>query len=208
MTSNFIYTIFFGHHSFMNFIAIILESIFFDFLLVTTILSSIFWFITNKYLSINSSINNKQNINYNNINQNANDFNSNKVEWLYSFDVHCNSYFIYFIISNVLVLILTPILLQKSLLSLILGNSIYLAAAIAYFYVTFLGYDGMNKYLFILISSTSHIHFEYTALPIIKHSEKLLYPLPIIIILYIISMLCHFSLIQSLLHYHYGYHAT
>eukprot|EP01084_Bolivina_argentea_P186249 321075_1 len=119
--------------------------------------------------------------------EDGNNNDGNKVEWLYSFDVHCNSYFIYFIISNVIVLILTPILLQKSLFSLILGNSIYLTAIIGYFYVTFLGYD---------------------ALPIIQQSEKLLYPLPIIIILYIISMLCHFSLIQSLLHYHFGYHAN
>eukprot|EP01084_Bolivina_argentea_P256618 432107_1 len=56
---NIIYTIFFGHHSFWNFVAVILESIFFDFLLVTTILSSLFWFVTNKYLSINSQ-NNQQ----------------------------------------------------------------------------------------------------------------------------------------------------
>lgn len=213
---NISYTIFFGHHSFWNFIAVILESIFFDFLLATTILSSIFWYISNKYLSINSSSNNKQNINYNlvgnNINNGNSDFDSNKVEWLYSFDVHCNSYFIYFIISNVLVLILSPILLRKSLFSLILGNSIYLASIIAYFYVTFLGYDGMY-YLYhisllfvVIIINIKHIT-NYIALPIIQQSEKLLYPLPIVIILYVISMLCHFSIIQSLLHYHYGYHA-
>eukprot|EP01084_Bolivina_argentea_P242438 406701_1 len=173
ITSNIIYTIFFGHHSFWNFIAVIVGSIIFDFLLMTTVLSSVFWFITNKYLSlhVNSSSNKPLKATHNGYND------GNKVEWLYSFDVHCNSYFIYFVISNIFVLILTPVLLQKSLFSLILGNSIYFTAIIAYFYVTFLGYD---------------------ALPIIQQSEKLLYPLPIIVILYIISMLCHLSAVQSL----------
>ena len=46
----------------------------------------------------------------------------------------------------------------------------------------------------------------HTALPSIKHSEKLLYPLPIVVVLYIISMLCHFNVVHFLLHYHYGYH--
>ena len=173
---NMIYTIFFGHHSFWNFVAVFAESIIFDFMMVTCILSTLFWFVTNKYLSINSSATHHL----------KDDNDGNKVEWLYSFDVHCNSYFIYFVISNVLVLILTPILLRKSLFSLILGNSIYLTAAIAYFYVTFLGYD---------------------AIPIIQHSERLLFPLPVIIILYIVFMLVHFNLTQFTLHYHYGYHS-
>merc|ERR1712087_729779 len=171
-------TVFFGHHSFWNFFAVILESVFFDFLLMTSVFSSSIWFISNKYLSINAP-------HHGHSYHAAGSGDGNQVEWLYAFDVHCNSYFIYFVISNVLVLILTPILLRQSLFSLILGNSIYLIAIIAYFYVTFLGYD---------------------AIPIIQHSERLLFPLPVIVILYIVFMLIHFNLTQFTLHYHYGYH--
>jgi len=184
VTSNVIYTVFFGHHSFWNFVAVILESVFFDFLLMTSVCSSSIWFISNKYLSINSPRHFGQSGHHHSYHV-AGSNDGNQVEWLYAFDVHCNSYFIYFMISNVLVLLLTPILLQKSLFSLILGNSIFLVAVIAYFYVTFLGYD---------------------ALPIIKHSEKLWYPLPLVVVLYILSMLLHFHLVHFQLHYHYGYH--
>ena len=144
ITSNMIYTIFFGHHSFWNFLAVILESVFFDFLLMTSVCSSSIWFISNKYLSINSPHHLGQSGHHHSYHLPGHS-DGNQVEWLYSFDVHCNSYFIYFMISNVLVLLLTPILLQKSLFSLILGNSIFLVAVIGYFYVTFLGYDGMLK---------------------------------------------------------------
>ncbi|ETO24531.1 UNC-50 family protein [Reticulomyxa filosa] len=72
------------------------------------------------------------------------------VEWLYSFDIHCNSYFIYFVVSNVIILLLAPFLLRSNLFSLISGNSIYLIAVIGYFYVSFLGYDGHFLFYFCL----------------------------------------------------------
>lgn len=144
ITSNMIYTVFFGHHSFWNFLAVILESVFFDFLLMTSVCSSSIWFICNKYLSINSPHHHGHSGHHHSYHL-AGNSDGKQVEWLYSFDVHCNSYFIYFMISNVLVLLLTPILLQKSLFSLILGNSIFLVAIIGYFYGTFLGYDGSSQ---------------------------------------------------------------
>ena len=146
----------------------------------------------------------------------------NGIEWLYSFDIHCNSYFIYFIISNVILLLLTPIMYhESSTFSLILGNSVYLIAIIMYFYITFLGYQGYVLNLFVLFCLGCNVldcviflcvclllfFIFVVALPTTSNTEILLYPLPIVLILYIISLLTHFSVTHRLLRWHYGYGA-
>ena len=147
LISNIIHTIIFGEKRFLNFIAVILETIFFDFMFISGILSIIYWIISNKYLidsnnNNNNSVSQITNLISNELNNRYN-FDGNNIELGYSFDIHCNSYFIYFIINNIIVLILSPILLRQNTLSLILGNSISLFAFISYFYISFLGYNGM-----------------------------------------------------------------
>ena len=106
------------------------------------------------------------------------------VEWQYAFDIHCNSYFIYFLVSNVLIFCLTPILLHDSWLSLTIGNTVYLFALVFYFYISFLGYD---------------------ALPMVQKTQSLLYPIPVVFVIYLVFMLMHINVSHTLLKLHYGY---
>eukprot|EP01128_Nolandella_sp_AFSM9_P007267 TRINITY_DN392_c1_g1_i1.p1 TRINITY_DN392_c1_g1~~TRINITY_DN392_c1_g1_i1.p1 ORF type:complete len:182 (-),score=35.54 TRINITY_DN392_c1_g1_i1:201-746(-) len=64
-----------------------------------------------------------------------------KVEWLYAFDVHCNSYFLVYLILYVVQYLLLPVVLLDGYLVTALANSLYLAAVAAYFYSTFRGYE-------------------------------------------------------------------
>eukprot|EP01080_Neovahlkampfia_damariscottae_P004558 gene4558-7942_t len=57
--------------NFWNILLLIFNKIFIEFLLLSIILSTITWFISNKYLKTPSAGN-------------------QDVEWLYSFDIHCN----------------------------------------------------------------------------------------------------------------------
>jgi hypothetical protein len=63
------------------------------------------------------------------------------VEWLYCFDVHCNSYFPLFLVLYPLQFFLVPLLLKPVFLATLLANSIYCGAYCYYWYITFLGYQ-------------------------------------------------------------------
>ncbi|OQS01424.1 transmembrane protein [Achlya hypogyna] len=80
------------------------------------------------------------------------------VEWQYAFDIHCNAFFVLFLIVHVLqvvVLALVPLLVGDSFLALIAANTLYAIACGGYFYITFLG---------------------YMALPFLHNTERFLYP--------------------------------
>lgn len=64
-----------------------------------------------------------------------------RVEWLYSFDVHCNSYFPVFILLYVVQYFLSPLLLAPGFVPALLSNTLYAVAFSYYHYVNFLGYD-------------------------------------------------------------------
>ena len=86
-----------------------------------------------------------------------------EVEWLYAFDVHCNSFFLLFLVVYVIQVVSTlcnfcgfsmmssfekqffslPILLSNSFVSLVLSNLLYGVGFGAYYYVTFEGYMGV-----------------------------------------------------------------
>ena len=62
------------------------------------------------------------------------------VEWVYAFDIHMNAFFPVFVLLSVVQYMLLPVLLQPGVLSLLLGNTLYLVAFSYYSYVSFLGY--------------------------------------------------------------------
>jgi hypothetical protein len=66
------------------------------------------------------------------------------VEWLYSFDIHCNAFFPLFLILYVLQYFLLPFLLTEGFLPTLVSNSLYCVAFCYYHYITFLGYSGEN----------------------------------------------------------------
>eukprot|EP00897_Mesotaenium_endlicherianum_P003024 jgi/Mesen1/274/ME1151993C09511 len=65
-----------------------------------------------------------------------------KVEWLYAFDVHCNSYFPLFILLYVLQYFMSPLLVAPGIVPALLSNVLYATALSYYHYLNFLGYDG------------------------------------------------------------------
>ncbi|XP_010271213.1 PREDICTED: protein unc-50 homolog isoform X2 [Nelumbo nucifera] len=64
-----------------------------------------------------------------------------RVEWLYAFDVHCNSFFPLFIMLYVIHYFLSPLLVAHGFIPLLLSNLVFMVAISYYHYLNFLGYD-------------------------------------------------------------------
>jgi len=85
------------------------------------------------------------------------------VEWLYAFDIHCNAFFPFFVVTYGVQFFLLPIVLDDSLFALIVANTLYAIAFSWYFYITHLG---------------------YRALPFLKNTEAFLYPIVAVMLLW------------------------
>eukprot|EP00804_Cyclotella_cryptica_P020565 CCRYP_003409-RA/>CCRYP_003409-RA protein AED:0.31 eAED:0.31 QI:139/1/1/1/0.5/0.4/5/1846/297 len=88
------------------------------------------------------------------------------VEWLYAFDVHCNSFVPLFVILYGVQFFLLPVVLGSSLLSLGVANTLYAFAFGWYCYITHLG---------------------YRALPFLSNTEVFLFPIAAILALYVFN---------------------
>ncbi|KAI8906417.1 UNC-50 [Gorgonomyces haynaldii] len=89
------------------------------------------------------------------------------VEWMYCFDVHCNSFFPFFLLTYVLQFFLIGIVYSDTIIGRVVGNTIYLVAFCYYTYITFLGYN---------------------ALPFLKNVWVFLYPIAIATIFWVFSL--------------------
>lgn len=158
------YSVAFGS-SFSQWFWGVMKSVLIDFLAVGFIISTTNWFIANNYLSV---------VRMHTVEQ--------RTEWLYSFDVHCNGYVPYFFISHVLVFFLTPVILTNTTITLLIANTLYILAAVFYFYITFQGYQ---------------------ALPFLHHQQRFLYPIFILLILYVLSLLSRFHIIRFFINFYY-----
>jgi len=65
-----------------------------------------------------------------------------RVEWLYAFDIHCNSFFPLFVILYVLQYFCIPVLIGPGFLPTFITNTMYALAFGYYYFITFLGYNG------------------------------------------------------------------
>ena len=106
-----------------------------------------------------------------------------QIEWLYAFDIHCNAFFPVFALLFTAQYFLLPLTLAGGFLSTLLANSLYLLAAIAYLYVTFLG---------------------YAALPFIERPERLLYPASVAVVLYVLTLVLNINLSYHTLNLYFG----
>jgi hypothetical protein len=107
------------------------------------IVATVAWFICNNYLRVSSLHGVEQSI-----------------EWLYAFDIHCNSFFPFFLIVHVLHYFFLPFLLSTSITASILSGVFYLIGFAYYSYITSLG---------------------YAALPFLERTEVFLYPISILL---------------------------
>ncbi|CAH0731317.1 unnamed protein product, partial [Brenthis ino] len=98
----------------------VLFVVFVDFIGAGIIVSTIFWYISNKYLAVDGAV--------------------GDVEWGYAFDIHINAFF-----PPLSLLHFFQILLFNNLpvLSCLVANTFWLASTIYYMYITFLGYSNL-----------------------------------------------------------------
>ncbi|EQC34379.1 hypothetical protein SDRG_08150 [Saprolegnia diclina VS20] len=89
------------------------------------------------------------------------------VEWQYAFDIHCNGFFVLFLLVHVVQFLLVPLLVADTFVSLLMANTLYALACGSYFYITFLG---------------------YMALPFLHNTERFLYPVVAVGGLYVASL--------------------
>ncbi|TIA89542.1 hypothetical protein E3P99_01999 [Wallemia hederae] len=92
---------------------------------------------------------------------------SKTIEWNYALDVHTNGYAVIVLLLYLIQLFLWPLLVKREWICLLFGNTLYVVALLHYVHVTYLG---------------------YAALPSVNKSELLLFVAPIILILYMVSL--------------------
>ena len=80
---------------------------------------------------------------------------NNNVEWLFAFDVHCNSFVPLFVALYLGQLILSPLLSQRGFICALLSNILYGLSLSYYHYCQFVGFN---------------------SLPFLERTEFLLYP--------------------------------
>lgn len=135
---------------FFGFCKFLLWVIFIDCVGVGVFVSTLFWFICNRYLRKPLC-------------------RDQDVEWAYAFDVHLNAFFPLLIILHIFQLFFYHLLISQDwFISRLVGNTFWLLALGYYVYITFLG---------------------YSAVPILEKTQVLLYPLTIIFVFYIITLI-------------------
>eukprot|EP00887_Chlorella_sp_A99_P007806 scaffold20.g7806.t1 len=105
------------------------------------------------------------------------------VEWMYAFDVHCNSFFPLYLVLCAGQLLLCPLLLHAGLTARALSCALYALGLSQYLYLTFLG---------------------YSALPFLERAEVFLYPIGLIIAAVPLAILMGLNPTQLVLHLYWG----
>ncbi|XP_017634447.1 uncharacterized protein LOC108476688 isoform X1 [Gossypium arboreum] len=144
-------------HSAAHAVFVVISVLLFHFLLTGVFLATCCWFLTNAYLreeAPNSHV----------VEQ--------RVEWLYAFDVHCNSFFPMFVMLYVIHYFVSPLLVAHGFIPELLSNLLFMVAASYYHYLNFLGYD---------------------VLPFLERTTFFLYPIGVIIVLSPILILSGFN---------------
>jgi hypothetical protein len=104
-----------------------------------------------------------------------------EVEWQYCFDIHCNGYFPYFMLTHVLHFALLPLTVGNSFLAQLLANAVYAGGASAYLFVTFRG---------------------FLELPMLERQQVFLYPVVAIVPLAVMATLTtHINMSHVVLHH-------
>ncbi|CAD6588477.1 MAG: hypothetical protein CYPHOPRED_004416 [Cyphobasidiales sp. Tagirdzhanova-0007] len=144
--------IFYAHYTPVHVIQTMLYMVFVDFFLAGTIVATLLWAVSNRFFTHRSHTH-------------ATD---QSVEWAYSFDIHVNSFFPFFLNLYLAQLVLSPVITRANWVCLFFGNTLYLVAFSQYLYVTYLGYN---------------------ALPFLIRSELLLIPVAVLFVGWIVSLL-------------------
>ncbi|THU59180.1 hypothetical protein C4D60_Mb03t22270 [Musa balbisiana] len=104
----------------------VISVVVFHFLLAGTILATCCWFLTNTYMREETPSSHAV---------------EQRVEWLYAFDVHCNSFFPAFVLLYVIQYFVSPLLVAHGFFPMLVSNLLFMVAISYYHYLNFLGYD-------------------------------------------------------------------
>ena len=156
------------HRRGLGFFKSILYSVIVDFGLVGILAATLGWYLANHYLLADDT-----------------DSHTNKqtVEWLYAFDIHCNSFFPLFMLLYVVQYFLLLVLMRSQFISILLGNTLYALAFSYYFYVTFLGYD---------------------VLPFLQDTTVFLYPILLVLLFFLLCTLFHVNVSRFVMKAYFG----
>lgn len=139
LLSSLAWSLAFGFQSASHFFRLVAGSVIFEFIGVGLIVATTLRTVANRYMRVVRPLSTEQ-----------------SVEWLYSFDIHCNGFFPLFLILFVGQYFVSPWLLSDNFFIILLGNALYGVAFSYYWYITFLG---------------------YSALPFLQHTERFLWPI-------------------------------
>ncbi|MCO5577605.1 hypothetical protein L7F22_031436 [Adiantum nelumboides] len=145
-------------HSVAHACLTIISAVCFHFLLTGFLLATLCWALANNYL-LEDTAGHSHAV-------------EQRVEWLYAFDIHCNSYFPLFVSLYVVHYFLSPLLVGHGVVPAIFSNLLFMVALSYYHYLNFLGYD---------------------VLPFLDKTTFLLAPIVIIILVFPFSVLAGFN---------------
>lgn len=152
-----------------------------DFLVLALIAATINWLVTNNFMIEGAG--NAGNANTRSGTSSPSFLVKQRVEWLYAFDVHCNSFFPAFLVLHVLQFLMLPLILATpSFISTLISNTVFLLAFGYYHIVTALG---------------------YSVLPFISRKSVLMIPIQILVVLYILSIIFQFNLSKWFLTFYF-----
>lgn len=156
------------HKRMGGFLRGILYAVIVDFGLVGVLIATVGWYFANQYLLVDSP---------------GSHTTEQRVEWLYAFDVHCNSFFPLFMLLYVVQYFLLLVFMREGFVFTILANSIYALAFSYYLYVTFLGYD---------------------ALPFLQNTTVFLYPIVGVLAVFLIACLFKLNFCRFVMTSYFG----
>jgi len=139
----------------------LLSEAFGQYLLVGAVVATASWAFANRYLRVHHAHSVEQ-----------------EVEWAYAFDVHCNAFFPLFVLLYPVQYLLLPLLLRDAFVATLVGNTLYLAAFVAYHYIHFLG---------------------YMALPFLQRTQVFLYPVVAVAAMYLVCVVAQWSMPRMML---------
>lgn len=133
-------------------VKIVLYVVLVDFLFLSVILATLFWVIANRFLRRGTT--------------------DQTVEWLYAFDVQCNSYFVLFVCLHIGQFVFSPLLRSTHFVAAVLSNVLYVFTFSYYHYLNFLG---------------------FSSLPFLDQTEVFLYPVGIMILTLPFAIIARFN---------------
>ena len=165
----------FGEGSPLSMLLLFLYVVAVDFVGVGAALATVGWGLSNTYLH-ESPVR---------IDEWATAANSRRetVEWRYAFDVHCNAFLPMLLLLHVGQYLLLPLLLREGILPMLVSNTLYAGAFGVYHYLTFLG---------------------YSELPFVRRAEYFVYPIGLIGLAYVLSLLCMMNVTSFVTRIYFG----